>query len=162
MDEAITDFSKRQCVCYNIVVHQIFVLIVFRHLGCTPVFYEVCKSAWVSRELPPLYFLSIFSNYKHPLSPLAIKPRVWSAWGWISNLWNGFLGPEDRPGPFSLLQQRFLLAHITDTITSVWYNFQKMRHFPLCQQILVKCTYFSERNRQRIFCHCSHCFVLIV
>ena len=36
------------------------------------------------------------------------------------------------------------------------------QHFPLCQQILVKCTYFSERNRQRIFCHCSHCFVLIV
>ena len=38
-------------------------------LRCTPVFYEVCGSAWVSRELPPLYFLSIFSNYKHPPPP---------------------------------------------------------------------------------------------
>ena len=35
------------------------------------------------------------------------------------------------------------------------------QHFPLCQQILVKCTYFSERNRQRIFCHCSHCLFLL-
>ena len=49
----------------------LFSKVVSCHLRrCTPVFYEVCKSAWVSRGLPPLYFLSIFSNYKHPLSPL--------------------------------------------------------------------------------------------
>ena len=30
------------------------------------VFYNLSSTASVSRELPPLYFLSIFSNYKHP------------------------------------------------------------------------------------------------
>ena len=51
------------------LVRKYLFSIVVWHLGCTPVFYEVCRSAWVSRELPPLYLLSIFSNYKHPPPP---------------------------------------------------------------------------------------------
>ena len=39
------------------------------------VFYNLSSTASVSRELPPLYFLSIFSNYKHP-PPLPCNKTV--------------------------------------------------------------------------------------
>ena len=92
------------------------------------VFYNLSGTASVSRELPPLYFLSIFSNYKHPpplpcnkTVGLAIVGSGWAAWGWISNLWNGFPGQGEPP-------QAIFPPSTTISVNTYQHN----NTFPLC------------------------------